>query len=83
MQLSSKERMSLGKEEFLTFMKVDADLNEEEYFFDAATLCDHNRLAQHLLKGPSKKLDLGAVNMQPIVSAFKSSASSDTEQPTK
>ena len=71
MQLSSKERMSLGKEEFLTFMKVDADLNEEEYFFDAATLCDHNRLAQHLLKGPNKRLDLGAVNMQPIISAFR------------
>lgn len=71
MQLSSKERMSLGKKEFLTFMKVDADLNEEEYFFDAATLCDHNRLAQHLLKGPNKRLDLGAVNMQPIISAFR------------
>lgn len=70
MQLSSKERMSLGKEEFLAFMKVDADLNEEEYLFDAATLCDHSRLAQHLLKGSSKKLDLGAVNMRPIISAF-------------
>ena len=71
MQLSSKERMSLGKEEFLTFMKVDVDLNEEEYFFDAATLRDHSCLAQHLLKGPSKKLDLGATNMMPIIAAFK------------
>lgn len=78
MQRSSKERMSLGKEEFLTFMKVDDDLNEEEYFFNSGILHDRDRLAQYLLKGPSKKLDLGAINMQPIISAFKSKASSDS-----
>ena len=71
MQLNSKERMALGKEEFLTFMKVDADLNEEEYFFDSSTLHNRDQLAQHLLKGPSKKIDLGATNMMPIVSAFR------------
>lgn len=71
MQLSSKERMTLGKEEFLTFMKVDADLNEEEYFFDSSTLHNCDQLAQCLLKGPNKKLDLGATNMTPIVTAFR------------
>jgi len=77
MQLCSKERMALGKEEFLTFMKVDADLNEEEYFFDATTLSDHEKLAQHLLSGPTKKLNLGVTNMQPIIAAFNIKASSE------
>lgn len=75
MQRSSKERMSLGTEEFLCFMKVDAELNEEEYFFDSAVLSNHEQLAKHLLKGSSKKLNLGAANMQPIISAFKVKAS--------
>ena len=77
MMRSSKERMSEGKEEFLTFIKVDADLNEEEYIFDSDILCDRERLAQRLLNGRSKKLDFGATNMMPIISAFK--AKRDTE----
>lgn len=81
MQRSSKERMSLGTEDFLTFMKVDAALNEEEYFFVSAVVSDHEQLAKHLLKGPSKKLNLGATNMQPIISAFKVKASSDCTSP--
>lgn len=68
---SSKERLSLGKEEFLTFMKVDSNLNEEEYVFDEAILRDHEKLANRLLKGSSKKLNMGADNMMPIVSAFR------------
>ena len=52
-------------------MKVDADLNEEEYIIDSDMLCDHDQLAQQLLKGPKKKLELGATNMMPIISAFK------------
>jgi len=58
-QRSSKERMSLGTEEFLCFMKVDAELNEEEYSFASAVINNHEQLAKHLLKGPSKKLNLG------------------------
>ena len=77
MQRSSKERMTLGNEEFLTFMKVDAELNEEEYFFDAAVLGNREQLARHVLKGPSKKLDLGATNMMPIISAFKTKRDSE------
>ena len=68
---SSKERLSLGKEEFLTFMKVDSNLNEEEYVFDEAILRDHEKLANRLLKGSNKKLNMGADNMMPIVSAFR------------
>lgn len=81
MQRSSKERMLLGKQEFLTFMKVDADLNEEEYFFDSVVLSNREQLAKHLLKGPGKKLDLGLTNMQPIISAFKVKSSSDCTSP--
>lgn len=81
MQLSSKERMALGKEEFLTFMKVDADLNEEEYFFDSTTLSHHDKLTQHLLTVPSKKLNLGATNMRPIISAFNAKGSTDCTSP--
>jgi len=68
---SSKERLASGKEEFLTFMKVDSNLNEEEYVFDAAILRDHEKLANRLLKGSSNKLNLGADNMMPIISAFR------------
>ena len=81
MQLSSKERMALGREEFLTFMKVDADLNEEEYFFDSTTLSHHDKLTQHLLSVPSKKLNLGATNMRPIISAFNAKGSTDCTSP--
>ena len=68
---NSKERLSTGKEEILTFMKVDSDLNEEEYAFESALLCDQDDLARKFVKGPRKKLNFGANNMAPIVLAFK------------
>ena len=52
-------------------MKVDSDLNEEEYAFESALLCDQDDLAQQFVKGPLKKLNFGAKNMAPIVLAFK------------
>lgn len=81
MHRSSKERMSLGTEDFLTFMKVDAALNEEEYFFVSAVVNDHEQLAKHLIKGPSQKLNLGATNMQPIISAFNAKTSRNCTSP--
>ena len=74
---SSKERLLKGKEEFLAFMKVDSELNEEEYYFASAVLKDKKLLGQQLLRGSNPKLDLGAINMMPIIEAFKKKVYSD------
>jgi len=68
---TSKERLAQSAAEFLTFMKVDSDLNEEEYYFPDSVIGDLERTALHIRKGPKKTLDFGKKNMYPIVEAFK------------
>ena len=68
---SSKERLVHGKLEFLTFMKVDYELSEEEYTFESKTLSNLESVACQFIKGSCSKLHFGVMNMAPIVNAFK------------
>ena len=67
---SSKERLADGTVEFLVFMKVDSDLNEEEYVFEEKALSNQEHIAQQLKKGPKERLDFSVNNMAPIIEAF-------------
>lgn len=67
----SVERMAHKEEEFLTFMKVDCDLNEEEYVFDGKLLSKEQYVAQTILHGKKSKLEFGINNMRPIIEAFR------------
>jgi hypothetical protein len=71
LSMTSKERLSHSEKEYLTFMKVDSYLNEEEYVFDGAKLSNTEYIAYQVMNGKMKKLDLGKVNMSPIVEAFQ------------
>lgn len=76
---TSKDRLAQNTTEFLTFMKVDSDLNEEEYYFPDSVIGDLEQVALHLRKGPKKGLDFGKKNMAPIVVAFRKKCSLKTE----
>ena len=71
LETTSKERLTYGVRDYLTFMKVDKFLNEEEYFFDSSKLKDREYIRQQLELGKSKQLNLGRINMLPIIQAFK------------
>lgn len=69
--MTSKERVQYGVEDYLVFMKVDELLNEGEYFFEASKLKDHMYIGHQLKFGRRERLELGRFNMQPIIEAFK------------
>ena len=60
-----------GSNEYLVFMKVDCDLNETEYVFDGEHITQMEYVAKQMRYGKKDKLDFGAVNMFPIIEAFK------------
>lgn len=63
--------MAYADNEFLTFMKVDCDLNEEEYIFDGQFLNDPKYIVDTFLGGKQTKLNFGINNMRPIIDAFQ------------
>ena len=71
-QMTSKERLQKGTQDILIFMKVDSDLNKEEYFFEEKNIRCENYLVGKLREGSKKHLEYGKLNMQPIINAFKS-----------
>ena len=71
MDKPSVERMAHKEEEFLTFMKVDCDLNEEEYIFEGNLLNDPQYIIATVLRGKKTRLDFGINNMRPIIEAFQ------------
>ena len=71
LDLTSKERLMKGSNEYLAFMKVDCDLNETEYVFDGEYIAQMEYVAKQMRYGKKDKLDFGAVNMFPIIEAFK------------
>lgn len=71
-QMTSKERLQRGTQDILVFMKVDSDLNKEEYFFEEKNIRCENYLVGKLREGSKKHLAYGKLNMQPIIRAFKS-----------
>ena len=71
LDIPSTERTPYIENEFLTFMKVDYNLNEEEYVFDGKLLNNKQYIAQTVLHGKKSKLEFGINNMRPIIEAFK------------
>jgi hypothetical protein len=69
--MTSYERMSYTESELLTFMKVDCELNEEEYVFEGEHLSCENYIINQMKNGSKKNLDVGKYNMLPIINAFK------------
>lgn len=68
--IPSVERSPYIKKEYLTFMKVDYNLNEEEYVFDGNLLKDMGYIFNNILYGKKAELGFGKNNMQPIIEAF-------------
>lgn len=66
----SKERLKLATHDILTFMKVDCDLNEAEYTFDSRYFNKMEYIACNMKNGRKDHLEIGKLNMMPIVDAF-------------
>ena len=58
--------------DILAFESIDQDLNEMEYVFEGKALSNINYVISVMKRGPKTKLELGRVNMSPIIQAFKS-----------
>lgn len=71
LEMTSRERTLHAREEYLTFMKVDRLLNEEEYSFESSKLKDYAYIGNQLRYGGSKGLILGRLNMLPVIRAFE------------
>lgn len=67
----AKDRAKLAEKEFLTFMKVDNALNEEEIVFDGANIKCMNYIVHQFIHSNKKKLNYGKKDMMPILKAFK------------
>ena len=70
-EMTSKERLVHGIEDLLTFIKVDNELNEEECYFEGSKLQDREYLHNQLKYGKKTKLELGELNLMPVIEAFK------------
>lgn len=77
MHLTSKERLLKGAKEYLVFMKVDFNLNEEEFVFDDNILNNREYIFKNLVNIRTKKLNIGVTNMMPIVQAFRTLKNKD------
>jgi hypothetical protein len=71
LNVPAKDRAKLAEKEFLTFMKVDNALNEEEIVFDGANIKCMNYIINQFKHPDKKKLNFGKNNMMPIMKAFK------------
>lgn len=70
-KMKYQERLSLSENKYLTFMKVDCSLHEEEYIFDGANLSIMEYIIYQIKSGRKNTLSLGKTNMFPIVEAFR------------
>jgi len=71
LDMYAKDRQKLAEEEWLVLLKVDDQLNEEEYSFHVPGLKCSGYIANKIKAGSNKKLLFGAINMLPIIQAFK------------
>lgn len=69
---TSKKRIASSANDILAFESIDQDLNEMEYVFEGKALSNINYVISVMKRGPKTKLELGRVNMSPIIQAFKS-----------
>ena len=65
LNMYSKDRQKLAEEEWLVLVKVDAQLNEEEYRLYVPGLKCPGYIANEIKAGSNKKLLYGAINMLP------------------
>ena len=75
--MTSKERQKLATEEWLVLLRIDNDLNEEEYRFYVPGLRCPGYIRQQFNAGSDKKLLWGKANMLPIIEAFKKKKAMD------
>ena len=68
---TSKERLAISSKDLLAFMSVDNELNEMEYVFDGDALSNIEYVVNEMQRGRKNKLEIGKLNMSPIVQAFK------------
>ena len=68
---TSKERLKLATHDILAFMKVDSELNEAEYTFDSRNYNRIEYIACNMKNCRKDQLEVGRLNMMPIVSAFR------------
>ncbi len=68
---TSRERQNNATVEYLTFMKIDSDLNQQECVFEGTYIQDPKYIVDQF-NNIKNKLDLGIKNMMPIIQAFMS-----------
>ncbi len=71
LNMTSKERLSLGCEDYLTFLSIDCNLQETEYSFRGSQLKDNAYIFRQITQGKQNKFNLGKINMMPIIEAFQ------------
>lgn len=70
-EMTSTERVLHGTEDYLTFIRVDKELNAEEYSFEGSKLEDLEYVCNQFQNGKKNKLDLGRLNLTPVIEGFK------------
>ena len=70
-EMTSKERVACGVEDYLTFIRIDKELNEEELSFEGSKLAELDYMRNQFRDGKKDKLDLGRLNLTPVMEAFK------------
>lgn len=71
LNMTSAERAGHAMSEILAFMKIDDELNEEEYVFEGKHLSCENYLVNQLKYGRTDNIDVGKNNVLPLIDAFK------------
>jgi len=74
---TSKERVAASTKDILVFTSVDQELSEMEYVFDGDALSNVEYVAHVMKHGRQNKLEIGRLNMSPILQAFQSKKAND------
>ena len=61
----------MAVKDILVFMNVDQELNEMEYVFEGELLSKVEYVACVMQHGRENKLEIGRLNMSPVIRAFK------------
>lgn len=69
--MTSKDRVCQGVEDYLVFFRIDKYLNVEEYAFEGSKLKDYEYISRELTTGKKEKLDVGRQNLLPVIKAFE------------
>ncbi len=77
---TSKERSSMAVKDILAFMSVDQALNEMEYVFEGELLSKVEYIACVMQHGRKDKLEIGSLNMYPIIRAFETKKRRSTKE---